>query len=524
VSERWCPRCDVIDDEGSQRCPTCDAPTLPVDDPAASDATVDGTGAGGVGHASARAIPPMSPGSAVPAVGTATVRHPGGDERGPLGLEDPMDARPEDSAGAGRRRGPAIGLTGLVGAAVPLVVVLAVISSSLSRTPGSVALEGPGPTAHPSAPAGPSGAPDGTGVPPRLAFIANGVAGRPGGLAVARGAGTEPVVVVPGGVRAVSFTWSPDGAHLAVVDDRGALRLLPEGARLQGPIRDLAFSHDGRLIAVCRGAAAHPTTAVYRAGAGLEPLIAAFPGCDPAWSPDDAHVAFLIGGSPGSPQHRGLLDVHRGVRSPVPGAGPVIWAPPARYPLTPLTTLTSDCTAVQVMDADGRGASRVASIPFVSPRRSGSAEGCQVTAMTWSTDARWLAVVIRPRDGSPDRVLVFEALTHIMIALPIGARGLVPTALSWSPGASTLMVSGHGAYGEPLALLSVPAGGEPDVWLHAADTSWSEDGSWILGRDMAGWAAFGANDPTLRVPLPAVPDDARGAAWCCPEIGPVRVP
>ena len=72
-------------------------------------------------------------------------------------------------------------------------------------------------------------------LPSRLAFIVDGPGGRAGYLELAKGAGTDPIVVAPWSPRVLSFTWSSDGEHLAVLDSRRALHLLPEGVLARRP-------------------------------------------------------------------------------------------------------------------------------------------------------------------------------------------------------------------------------------------------------------------------------------------------
>jgi WD40-like Beta Propeller Repeat len=497
--ETWCPRCEWFGTAAERRCPACGTPTLAVEETPAADASER------VEEARATAGAP-----AVGADATAAGEPPRA-QRSPVG---------------GLRGWPSFGR--LAAAAVPVVVVVAVLSSGLTGSGG-----GRGPLRPPASWATPVtsgsggdpsallGAP---ALPSRLAYVASGQRGGPGGgLQIVEGAGLS-AYAPRAGRDAASFMWSPDGSHLAVLNAAGGLRLLPEGVRARGPIRDIAFSPDGRYLAICRGAG-RPWIAILEADSQLDTLVSGFHGCDPAWSPDGTYLSYLVpGASEREAGHRFVLNTHLDVRFEIPAAGPLVWAPANQYVLSPVTSLTLDCTSVQAMDPRGGRAHVVASIPFLSKHRPGSAAPCQVTMIAWSPDARWLAVAIRPGPGVPDRVIAFEPRTHVLVPLPVDELGLTPTSLSWSPSGDALLVGGLDATGHPIALEAVPPGVRPSERIDAADASWSPDGAWILGHDGDGWAAFEAVDPTVRVPLSAIPSTALLARWCCPAVDVVRGP
>jgi hypothetical protein len=219
-----------------------------------------------------------------------------------------------------------------------------------------------------------------------------------------------------------------------------------------------------------------------------------------------------------------VVNIGLNVRFPVPGVGPLAWAPIDSYVITPVTTLAPDCVSVQAMDPSGGRRHLLATIPYLRPRPAGSAASCGVTMMAWSPGARWLAAAIRPGGGSPDRVIVFEPRTHILVPLPVDDLGLVPETLSWSPDGEALLVSGVDGSGRPLSFEAVPSGSRRSERFGAGDATWSPDGAWILGRDAAGWAAFEATDTSMRVALSAIPANATLAQWCCPAVPVVRGP
>ena len=430
--------------------------------------------------------------------------------------EPPAD-RPRDLAGRSR------GSMRFLAAAIPVVVVVAILASVLTSpaptSPGSprtVPSGGSATTAQRIADA--PGAPTEVlpPLPAGLAFITAGLdGGRGGGLHLVV-TGQAPMSPFRGR-SARSFRWSPDGSHLAVQDDRGWLRLLPEGTRIRGPIRSYAFSHGGDRIAVCSGGRV-PRLTVRVVAEGLRPLFPAVTGCDPAWSADDTYVSYRIPG-PGARvwAARVVLNTHLGVRFRLPGTGPVAWAPATGYAFSPVTTLADDCQHVQVMDPRGGRPHVIALLPELRPVDLSPRSACPVKILAWSPDARWLAVAIAAGPGWPELVLLFEPLVHALIDLPVAGMGLTPTSLSWSPDGRELLVGGNGPQA-PMTVQAAPDGGRVLQRLSAGSASWSADGAWILAHDAGGWAAFRASDVAHRVPVAVIPADAPAAGWCCPPV------
>ncbi len=407
-------------------------------------------------------------------------------------------------------------------AAVPVVVVVAILASVFTS---------PAPTSPGSPRTVPSRGSataqrDSTQVlpplPAGLAFITAGLDGGPGGglhLVVTGQAPMSPFR----GRSARSFRWSPDGSHVAVQDDRGWLRLLPEGTRIRGPIRSYAFSHSGDRIAVCSGGR-EPRLTVRVVADGLRPLFPAVTGCDPAWSADDTYVSYRIPG-PGARVWgaRVVLNTHLGVRFRLPGTGPVAWAPASGYAFSPVTTLAGDCQHVQVMDPRGGRRHVLAVLPELRPGDLVPRPACPVKILAWSPDARWLAVAVGAGPGWPELVLLFEPLAHALIDLPVAGMGLTPTSLSWSPDGHELLVGGNGPQA-PMTVQAAPDGGRVLQRLSADTASWSADSAWILAHDLGGWAAFRASDVGYRVPVAIIPADAPTAGWCCPPVEVMTVP
>jgi hypothetical protein len=402
---------------------------------------------------------------------------------------------------------------------IPVLVVIVVLASALS---------GGGPSVPASRAQAPANAPRSDralaipSLPEGLGFITSGLDGGPaGGLRlVVRG---RAPLTPRAGRRATSFAWSSDGSHIAVVDPAGALRLLPEGTRIDGPVRSFAFSHDGTRIAVCSGVRAHaPHLSVRYAREGLDPLFAPVPGCDPAWSADDAYVSYRVAGpSSRSPVERFAMNAHLGVRFRLPGTGPVAWAPASGYVFAPVTTVSADCRRVLMMDPRG-GRRRVIAVlpdlPVAGARAARPARpACAVAMLAWSSDARWLAVAIAPGNGWPQLLFLFEPRTHALVDVPLAPVGLMPTSLTWSPDGRNLLVVGRGPDG-PLSLEAAPDGGRVVQRVAADDASWSADGAWILGHDAGGWAAFEGSNLAHRVAIAIIPAGAPTAAWCCPPV------
>src|SRR5207249_573895 len=136
---------------------------------------------------------------------------------------------------------------------------------------------------------------------------------------------------------------------------------------------------------------------------------------------------------------RMVMNTELDIRFRLPGMGPVAWATPPGYGITPVTTITADCRAIQVMSPRGGQAHVIAGIPDMRPGRP-EGSGCPVTMLSWSPDGRWFALATAQDGVRRARAFAFDPLTHGVLELPLGDR-VVPTAFSWSPDGLSLLVS-----------------------------------------------------------------------------------
>lgn len=441
---RWCPRCEWVGRGPPGPCPRCGAPLLDAEDDGAPRASTGG--------------------DAAPA--------------------------PRPSA-CGRRCRAAISL----GVALALALLWLGLLRLPTRGTGPVrAAAGPGRSRERSAP----------GLPARLGFISGGFGGGPGAeLFFAAGDGAGPRASAAGR-RIRSFAWSPGGTHVVAVDLTGRALLLP-GRRVlpvPSPAREVAFSPDGRLVAVCSGRPGRMT--VVAVARPARALLGPLPGCAPRWSPDSAWVAFRAGtGGRGDVL---VLDVSSGRVRTTRLRWPAAWAPAWIGPST-LTGTTP--RGVARLDPSRAGPPRLLRWPSQvrgSPRR--------VRALAWSPDGRWLAVALATRRGAAVAVLGDSAGAGASVRvrrIPGSAFGR-PPALVWSS-RDRLLVSPVGANASGTEVIT-PGGGVLDLGLEQA--SWSPDGRWILGRSMRGWVAVDAAHPSMRSLLAVPGAQWVAAAWCCP--------
>jgi hypothetical protein len=415
-------------------------------------------------------------------------------------------------------------LAWLAAAAIPLLVVISLVASGLADLRKGSEPGGAGSSPAAGAGAAPTPVPDlRSQLPRKLAFVTGPepIGSAPPGLRIAEGIGaaTGADMLAPeGGRGAVFFAWSPDGQQLATIDGRGRVRMVPGSGSYAGPVRSLVYSHAGTLVAVC-SAGPRPELSIRVARPALSLVREIGPGCDPQWSTGDELLAFRAAPArPGGRERRGVVAGGDQI-IPVPGEGPMAWAPPAFAGPNVLTTFTSDCSAVQTFDPFGLQTRVIVDLRDLGPPQGES--GCPVTTLAWAQSARWFAMALAAEGPVPARVLIVDPDTHIILPLPIAALGLQPESLSWSPDGATLLISGPDGQGRPLTLAADPSGGQVARHLPASDASWSPDGRWILARAAAGWFAFLASDPARFVGL-TLPATARDAAWCCPPPDVVR--
>ena len=458
--ESWCPRCEWVGGAPGPACPDCGTPLLAVERAGRAAAPVE-------------AVPRPSPAD-----------HP--------------DVRIE-----GRLRLRA------VAAVVLLVAGVGVASRLLSggpERPGAAPREAAG-----GVRAAGSVAPAGS-LPRRLAYVTGGLDGGPGpALWIADGTGRSGAAP-PGGRRAATFVWSPDGAHQAVVDLEGDLHVIPGGGSFLGPVRTVAFSPDGRVLAACVGPRSGRIVLldVRHAAAPIQPSLR---GCDPSWSPDGTYLAYRL------PTGRvGLFSTLSDARSTVAASWPAAWAPVSSIP-GPLTVVTprgiesvspgGEERRVLVSEQRLRALTRLRGVPTV-------------TMLGWSPDGRWLAVAFGPGVGVSGGVAVVNAAdgerSSSEMSGPRSSRTR-PVSLSWSP--QDLLLASFEARGVSSTTAVIGRTGTVADLDSLAEASWSPDGRWILGRTTGGWTAIDTGNFTRRVRL-ASRESWTAATWCCPPVPVVR--
>jgi hypothetical protein len=443
------------------------------------------------------------------------------------GADDPV-ARPggfrSASEGALRRfrsRPLQVKLAWLGAAAIPLLVVISLLASGLADLRNRPASRSAGNPAAAGAPA--TRVPDlRSQLPRRLAFVAGPepIGSAPGGLRIVEGiVGTTGMLAPEGGRGATSFAWSPDGQQLATIDGHGRVRMVPGSSSYAGPVGSLVYSHAGTLVAVC-SAGPRPELSIRTARPALPLVRDVGPGCDPHWSTGDVFLAFRAPPArPGGHERRGIVTSGDSQILPVPGAGPMAWAPPQFGGPNVLTTFTPDCTALQTVDPFTQATRVLVDLRDLSP--VSGVRGCHITMLAWAPSGRWVAMAVAAEGPAPARVLVIDPRTRIILPLPIAALALQPDSLAWSPDGDTLLISGMDGHKGPFTLASDPSGERLARHLQATDASWSPDGRWIVAHAAAGWFAYLASDTDRYIGL-KLPATARNAAWCCPPPEVVR--
>ncbi|HEY1331449.1 MAG TPA: hypothetical protein VGH10_08250 [Actinomycetota bacterium] len=494
--ERWCARCEWLGESPAGPCPRCGAALLTIDPPEAGPAVeVD---------------PPVAfeGGQATGAVPESVDPEPSAeDERA---VEPEVDAAPllvatgrpgrGASALAMARRFPV--LTWLV---LPAVVASAIGLTAIHRhdraTPGS------GAAPARSVPR----------LPPVLLFVTNGIQGGPGSVLFrARGDGGEAQPVED--ARFVGdFAVSPDGSQTAVVDLGGHLNIEPGDVTYPGRVEGMAFSPDGRTLAVCT-ASLPPQIVLLASGGGgrFSPLYVG-PGCDPRWSVTGRWLAYRIpAGASGAffGGRVGVFDTQSDHRRILAGQWPPAWAPAGWDGAGSLTVAMS--RGIEALDPVSGARSLLVPVQRLSAFTSDRHPG-PITMLQWSPDGRWLAVGLGRGANQDGAVFVIDPRTTQASSVlfshsPTAAGATTPTSLAWSS-TDRLLIGFDGAGGGGFSQVMDPSGVSARLALTAA--SWSPDGRWVLGRAPAGWLAVDPDDASADVAVGPLATWVQ-ARWCCP--------
>jgi len=488
--ERWCPRCEWRGDSQGQACPSCGTRLIelirPEPELEASEPQGD----------------PIQPIKA-----PAPVR--------PLRRAAPEAARESDQATApedtpsGRQRSIWRRSLQVAWTILPLALVGAILASIVSTNERTGVSE---------APASPTSSPDGvTRLPPVLVALRGGQDGRNGGLYESLNGNEQDI---SSGI--VDFELGPTGT-IGAIDSQGDLHLLPGTRVVNGPVLDVAFSPDGRYMAICRGGQVAPELTVVSIDHPKRPMWPPVAGCEQVWSNDSNYIAFRIpsGEIPGHylAGEFGVLDVRVDVQFRLEGTWPVAWAPSFGFAITPLTVISSSRDSVDVMDPSG-GRRRTLVTSDMVRRLTGGRSFGSIELLAWSPDGERLAL------GSASGANGF-GLAGIAIVDPRTGEGTFagaaynPLSLSWSS-TQAVIAELAGRAGRVTRMMPKDA---PYVDLLELDrASWSPDGRWILGRSTEGWVTIDALRADRWNAIATPTSDWVLARWCCPPVHIVHMP
>ena len=494
--ERWCPRCEWRGDSEGQACPSCGTRLIELTrsepDPEAPEPRGD----------------PFQPIKApAPARPLRKGAPEAASEAAPEADQEPTpDETPSDRQRSIWRRSLEVAWTIL-----PLAVVGAIVASIVSTNE---------PTSGTKAPPSPTSSPDGeTSLPPILVALRGGQGGQDGGLYASLNGHEQDV----SGIAIVSFEVGPTGT-VGAIDPEGDLHLLPGSVVVRGPVLGMAFSPDGRSIAICRGEDMPPELTIVSIEHPTRPIWPPVVGCEPMWSTDSNFIAFRIPSGSDVPRHYlagafGVLDVRVDVQFRLEGSWPVAWAPSYGFAITPLTVISAVRDSVDTMDPTG-GRRRTLVTSAMVRRLTGGRYFGSIDLLAWSPDGERLAL------GSASGANGF-GLAGIALVDPRTGQGTFagsaynPLSLSWSS-AEALIAELAGRAGRVTRLMPKDA---PYLDLLDLDrASWSPDGRWILGRSTEGWVTIDSLRADRWNAIPTPTSDWVLARWCCPPVPIVYLP
>jgi hypothetical protein len=311
---------------------------------------------------------------------------------------------------------------------------------------------------------------------------------------------------------------------VGAIDPEGNLHLLPRKAVVNGPVLGMAFSPDGRSMAICRGGDVPAQLTVVSMEHPNRPIWPPVAGCDPIWSTDSSFIAFRLPSESDVPGQYlagafGVLDVRVGVQFRLEGSWPVAWAPSYGFAITPLTVISAARDSVDIMDPTGGRRRTLVDSDTVRRLTGGRAFG-SIELLAWSPDGARLAL------GTASGANGF-GLAGIALVDPRTGEGTFagsaynPLSLAWSS-TQAIIAELAGRAGRVTRLMPKDA---PYLDLLDLDrASWSPDGRWILGRSTEGWVTIDALRADRWTAIPAPSSDWVLARWCCPPVPIVHLP